>query len=139
VNIDNQVSYQLHYQDKPLLMPSAIELLLAKDHIVSKPLTARKAEIKSIRDSIISPIPEKRKIIRDEYTELTIQFRQPLSLQFRVYNDGVAYRWMSQFKDSIIIEQELAEFNFPAITGLFSAVQKRGDRTFITRVLSLTS
>ena len=77
-------------------------------------LRLKKTETRSGNSIIISPVPEKRRNIPDHYNELTIHFEQPISVVFRVYNDGIAYRFLSSSKDSIIVKEEMATFNFPA-------------------------
>ncbi|HQW93587.1 MAG TPA: glycoside hydrolase family 97 protein, partial [Ferruginibacter sp.] len=65
-----------------------------------------------VDEDIVSPVPEKRKIIPDIYNQLTLKFAQPYSLLFRVYDDGVAYRIVTRFRDSVIIQNEEAVFSF---------------------------
>jgi alpha-glucosidase len=105
--------YSINYENKPLLLPSVINLLLENGIDISGKIDLKKATIRSVNSVIISPVPEKRKSIPDFYNEITIRFK-PFSLVFRVYNDGVAYRFLSHLKDSFIVKQETATFNFPA-------------------------
>jgi alpha-glucosidase len=59
---------------------------------------------------------------------LSIEFKQPFRVEFRVYDDGVAYRILTQFKDSITVKNEIAEFNFPGRpSAYFPQVQKKQD------------
>jgi alpha-glucosidase len=84
--------------------------------------------LKKINGQVISPVPEKRKIIPDVYNLLSITFRQPYKVEFRVYDDGVAYRILTFFKDSIRVKNETAEFSFPGKPfAYFPQVQKRED------------
>ncbi|HTD94456.1 MAG TPA: glycoside hydrolase family 97 N-terminal domain-containing protein, partial [Chitinophagaceae bacterium] len=107
------LSYSITYLDKPLLLPSRIDLRLANGISLSGNLSFKNVSVRSNNTVIISAVPEKRVRIPDQYTELTIRFRQPFSVIFRVYDDGVAYRFASHFKDSIVIENETATFSFP--------------------------
>jgi alpha-glucosidase len=126
VELKGQVSYSIAYENKPILLRSAINLLLGNGVNLSGKIVVQKSNISQKRSVIISPVPEKRKNIPDNYTELTILFAQPISLVFRVYNDGVAYRFLTHSKDSMIVKQEIAEFNFPdAHPVYFSEVTKR--------------
>lgn len=60
------------------------------------------------------------------YNLLSIAFSQPYKVEFRVYDDGVAYRISNLFKDSFIIKNELAEFCFPGkLFAYFPQEQKR--------------
>lgn len=88
----------------------------------------RKSSIKKVDQEIIPPVPEKRKVIRDHYNELTVVFRSKLTLQVRAYDDGFAYRFSSTLKDSIIIEKETAAYSLPPETTFYGPpVTKRED------------
>ncbi len=109
-----KLAYSVLYDNKTILLPSDINLFLLDGTKISGHITLKKTTKRNNNSVIISPVPEKRKNIPDIYNELTIRFRQPFSIVFRVYNDGVAYRFVSHFKDSILVKDELASFNFPA-------------------------
>ena len=107
-----QVNYQLSYDGRPLLEPSVIDLLLTDRPALSKSLAIKSASVQNFAHELRSPVPEKRKIIPDRYRQLSILFSQPYELQFRLYDDGMAYRIITKFKDSITITNEVAGFNF---------------------------
>lgn len=106
------LQYSVKYEGRPLLQPSRIDLLVKGQEGFSGKLDFKDIKIRQVNDLIISPVPEKRKHIPDVYTELTIRFNRPFSIVFRVYDDGVAYRILSHLKDSALIQNEIAEFNF---------------------------
>jgi alpha-glucosidase len=114
VHYKNELSYSIAYQGKIILLPSFIDLQLANGKNLSGDLQVTKKSIRSFNEKIISPVPEKRKEIPNVYNELSLQFKQPFTLLLRVYDDGVAYRIITRFKDSIFIKNEIAEFSFPA-------------------------
>ncbi|KAA2243551.1 glycoside hydrolase family 97 protein [Chitinophaga agrisoli] len=110
IEAGNGLSYAVSYEGQPLLTPSHIGL-----EISDLPVnwSVRGVSTRAVQANILSPVPEKRRQIPDHYNELTIRFRQPISLIFRVYDDGVAYRFVTHIKDSITVNQETAQFNFP--------------------------
>lgn len=114
VEAKENLFYSVSYENKNLLLPSLINLVLENGIDLSGKIDLKKATLRSVNSFIISPVPEKRKNIPDIYNEIIIRFKQPFSLVFRVYNDGVAYRFLSHLKDSIIVKKEIASFNFPA-------------------------
>lgn len=127
ITVTDKVQYEVWYKNDPILLPSPIALQL-KDQPVEIP-KIQKTTATQNRTSIISPVPEKRKNIPDIYNELSIRFRQPLSLQFRLYNDGIAYRWLSHFNNEIVVNNEVAVMNFTANHPVyFSEVVKRNDQ-----------
>jgi alpha-glucosidase len=103
-------------------------MLLANGKNFSFSNSIKSSVLKKEVQQIISPVPEKRTVIPDVYNELSIQFKQPYKIQFRVYDDGVAYRFITQFKDSITIQNEVAEFHFPGSpAAFFPGIHKRDD------------
>ena len=114
IDAKENLFYSIVYENRTVLLPSVINLVLENGIDISGKIDLKKTTARFNSSVIISPVPEKRKNIPDIYNELTIQFKQPFSLVFRVYNDGVAYRFLSHLKDSITIKKETATFNFPA-------------------------
>jgi alpha-glucosidase len=122
-----RLGYSIKYEDKFILQPSEIDLVLNNGQRLSDNLSIRKKSIQSFDETIISPVPEKRKQIADQYNQLTLEFKQAYTLLLRVYNDGIAYRIVTRFKDSIIIKNEVARFGFaPGKKALLPIVQARG-------------
>jgi alpha-glucosidase len=120
-----RLSYAVWYDNNMILRPSVIDLLLGNDMHVGN-VSLKKVKRRFNNAIIQSPVPEKRKFIPDTYNEMVISLNAAFSVIFRVYNDGVAYRFATHFKDSIIVRDELAAFNFPANHRVyFSQVVKR--------------
>ncbi len=121
-----QLMYTVLYDGTPIMEQSAIGLLLKDSPSLSYNNPVRSASIQNIREQIVAPVPEKRRIVPDVYTLLTIEFREPYQVEFRVYDDGVAYRILTRFKDSITVQNEVARFNFPGSASVyFPEVQKK--------------
>jgi alpha-glucosidase len=112
VHYKDKIVYTINYGGETILQRSLIDLVLENGQQLSSDLKLQKKSIASFNEKIISPVPEKRKEITNSYNELALQFKQPYTLLFRVYNDGVAYRIVIRFKDSIIIKNEVALFKF---------------------------
>lgn len=112
VHYSGKLGYTVSYGGKVIVQPSYIDLTLANGHSLSDDPGIIKKSVRLFNEKIISPVPEKRKEIINNYNELSLQFRQPYSLLLRVYDDGVAYRIVTRFKDSVIIKNELISFGF---------------------------
>jgi alpha-glucosidase len=109
---DEGLTYRIFYQRNALLDRSAIDLELNDGNRLSDGLAIASVKRNQVRSAIDVPVPEKRRTIPDQYNQVEIRFRQPYSLVLRVYNDGVAYRIVTHFQDSIVIKNEVALFNF---------------------------
>jgi alpha-glucosidase len=58
-------------------------------------------------DTIIPVVAEKRNIIPDVYNETEVWFKGKYGIRLRAYNDGVAWRFITRFPDSITVNSEL--------------------------------
>ncbi|MEQ8478338.1 glycoside hydrolase family 97 protein [Fulvivirga sp.] len=64
--------------------------------------------------SIIHPVvPHKDAEIKDEYSELSIEFKGGYKLNFRAYNEGVAYQFIDDAKSSRNVVSEQVAMTFP--------------------------
>lgn len=106
------IKWEITYNNDIVLQPSAISLELASGKTLGISSPVKKAINASVNEIITSPVPVKNKTIPDLYNQLQIQFKDNFSISFRAYNDGVAYRFETAFKDSQIIKNETATFNF---------------------------
>jgi alpha-glucosidase len=114
VSLEKKISYSVFYKGKNLISPSIIDMNLLDGRKMSDNLFKPKIQMRTVREMITSPVPEKRKNIPDTYNEISFRFKNNFGIIFRVYDDGVAYRISNILKDSITVQSEIAEFNFPA-------------------------
>ena len=128
ITTGNSLEYAVYFKNHILLTGSVIDMELSDGMVLSHDLSIRKINLKQVKDSIVAPVPEKRRLVRNHYNEMRIEFRQPFSVLFRAYNDGAAYRIISSRKDSIQVMHETARFNFDEnFIAYYPEVQKRND------------
>ncbi len=137
IQTGNQFTYSVFVDDKEIISNAIIDMQVSQvlpkalnmqSQIISlsKDLSVKSTKTKSVHEIIVAQIPVSRKNIPDVYNELTINFKSNFTVIFRAYNDGVAYRITTSFKDSIIIESEIAQFNFTNNAHAFAPIiQKR--------------
>ena len=114
VSIGSIFTYSVSYNNNLLIAPSAIDMILKGGRKLSDKLTESKISTSSNNSIIVSPVPEKRKSIPDIYNEMVVKLPNSFSIIFRVYDDGIAYRIVTTFKDNIQVQNEIAEFSFPS-------------------------
>jgi alpha-glucosidase len=124
VTIGDSVYYSVHFGSTNVLTRSSLALITDKFSAGVK-ANIPKASRRSVKETIVNPIPFKRKIIPDEFNELKLDFKM-YSITFRAYNDGVAYRFSTNVKEQLIIIDEVANFNFATSDTVYiPLVQKR--------------
>lgn len=112
VGIGRQISYEVCYDGHTVLEASPISLTLSDGTVWGSAPRLQRRSIRQVRNQL-SAFAYKKSLVADEYNELSLQFREGFSLDFRVYDDGIAYRFVSRIKESFRIQDETAEFHFP--------------------------
>jgi alpha-glucosidase len=113
VSVDNQITYAVFFRGQELIAPSAVSMTLSDGRVLGRDARVRRANIRSVHETIKPVVPRKEAVIEDIYNLLTFSFRG-YALQFRVYDDGVAYRWEINKEEPYRIMHEEATFVFPA-------------------------
>ncbi|MDR2948612.1 MAG: glycoside hydrolase family 97 protein [Prevotella sp.] len=111
ITVDKSITYSLLHEGEQLIEPSPISMLL--DNGKSFGIDSKVKNIKTTTvDQVIKAYFYKRNEIKDNYNELTVNFKEDFSLIFRAYNEGMAYRFVSTGKEDFIVKNEEATFNF---------------------------
>ena len=113
ISVGAELKYAVFIDNKPVIVPSLIDMQLLSGQQLSAGLKIRSRKIASVNETILSAVPEKRKSIANIYNELAIGFTNKFGVVFRAYDDGVVYRITSKFKGDVLVGKETAVFNFP--------------------------
>ena len=119
IGVGSSLQYRVKYQQRTILDSCVISLQLLNGLQLGSQVKVQKETRRSVNDTIRPIVPEKRALIPEQYEELSLDFQGNYSLHFRVYNDGLAYRFATRFKDSITIQNEVAEVRVPNSSTLY--------------------
>ncbi len=111
ISVTDKISYTVIRNTTELLGPSVINMQLINSELPGKsPVVAnikRNAE-----DNVITPVIKvKSETIKEDYNELIINFKKDYSLVFRAYNEGIAYRFETRFKNDLTVLNETVQIN----------------------------
>lgn len=112
VDLADKIRYNVSFKSKPIITPSSISMELNNGKFLGhNPVLSNKKTI-AVNTIINNVINGRRKSIKDEYNETRINLKGNYSIVFRVYNEGLAYRFITNLPGKIIIKNEEASFNF---------------------------
>jgi alpha-glucosidase len=135
VTVGTGIKWSATCEGREIINNSKIAMILANGKILGENEKVKKAAISQLNDIIRPVVSNKKSVITDNCNILTISFNSGFSLQFRAYNDGVAYRFETSLKEDIIIKNEISEFDFPAGSHswypLETSFMSHNERTFI--------
>lgn len=113
INVDKWISWSVLRGQEILIKPGQISLTLSDGRILGHKPILLKSTAQSVDQVITAIVPVRNKIIPERYNELKLQMKSGYTVEFRAYNDGVAYRFVTQLgKELIEINDEGVNFNF---------------------------
>jgi len=125
IELKDRIYYSLIVEERQVITPSAIGMMLSNDRILGQNPVARKNRSRNV-DNLLKPLYGERNKIRDNFNELIITFKGNFTLTTRLYNEGFAYRFAYSKKEDLIVNDELANFNFAGDYQVWAAHQRTG-------------
>ena len=112
IKADGKITYSLSLDGKTILAPSEIAMTLEDGTVFGKG-KVKKAYFWETADKGIPAVAYKKAAVDDVYNGLAINFKG-YSVEFRAYDNAVAYRFVSTAKKgSFNVKEEKTEFAFP--------------------------
>jgi alpha-glucosidase len=87
--------------------------LVAEDGLLTG-MEVEKTSTQAVNEVVIPHVKEKSASLPDNYEELTIEFASYKAIIFRIYNEGLAYRFATRANDSLTILKENLSIRFHA-------------------------
>jgi alpha-glucosidase len=111
INTKDQIVYSVTYKGKPVLSPSAISLTLDNGKILGHGDVLSHRSLRTVNEDV-KPLYGMASSYNDNFNELRLRFKNNFSLLFRVYNNGVAYRFVTSFPGKIKVKEEQITYQF---------------------------
>jgi len=111
VNLKEKIYYSVSFKNENVLAFSPLTLSIDQSVLGANPQVLSVNEDKV--DNTIQTVWGSRSQIRDNYNQLTINFEGSFSVEFRAYNNGVAYRFVTRLKEKqVTVKNEEVAFRF---------------------------
>lgn len=112
IELSDSIRYSVSFKSKIILVPSVLSMELMNGGVLGYHPVLVNYKSNSKKSVINDVINGRRSSIIDEYSETTINLKGNYSIVFRVYNEGMAFRFATNLPGVIIIKNEEACFNF---------------------------
>lgn len=114
VNVETgaTTTYSVTFNGKTILNPSPLSMTFDNGVVIGHNMKVKDVQHRT-EDQMLTPVVrQKSDKIRDHYNEMVLNADQ-YKLYFRVYNDGLAYRFHTDFADSLKVISEEVDYCFP--------------------------
>lgn len=114
VNVETgtNTTYSVTFNGKVILNPSPISMTFDNGTVIGRNMEVKNVE-RFTQNQVLKPVVrQKSEQIIDHYNEMVLDADR-YKLYFRVYNDGLAYRFHTDFPDSLKVLNEEVTYCFP--------------------------
>ena len=108
---DDFLKYSVNHENTVIINDSPIFMELSDGKVLGAAPIIRSLKNESIKETIKADF-YKKEYVENNYNELTLNFKGYYSIQFRAYDDGIAYRFCTKFPKPIIVINENITYNF---------------------------
>jgi len=112
IEAGKKLSWTATLKGQTVIAPSAVSLSLQGGELLGSDIRLVSVKSESV-DQRIPTFHYKKDSITDQYNQLTLTCKGNYGIIFRVYDNGVAYRFFTTRKGELVIQDEAANFNFP--------------------------
>jgi len=113
VNIGDTITYSVANRDGVLLENNTAALKLRSGVLGEKP-KLKKTTPGAVNSAIKPVVPFKTSTVVNKYNSLVLDFDDDYSIEFRAFDDGFAYRFITRKLDKVDVLDETIRINFPA-------------------------
>lgn len=108
LSVSDSVYYSLNVDQKVVMSPSAIALDVEGKNKWKVVKTSRLEHNK-----VLHPVVwQKSREVSEIYNLIRLDFNNGLSLEWKAFDNGVSWRWVSKLKGDFLVRSETAKFNF---------------------------
>lgn len=112
LDFSNTINYKVSYNDEILLDDCSLQLDLQHESLGKNPkVISMKRE--KVSEVITPHVPLKFSQVKNEYNKLLVNFRGGYSVEFRAFDDGIAYRFITNKKEDAVVLDEHFSIGFP--------------------------
>ncbi len=110
IAVGDSICFSVLQDQHPLLGPSEIGIHIKG--LEAPEWKTRRTQRKSVNNTVYPVVREKAAQFKEQYNELICHLQQDISLCFRAYDQGIAWRWISGKRDSLTIVNEMVKLAF---------------------------
>jgi alpha-glucosidase len=109
---EKKLTYSLKVEGKPIFKDSSASLLVSKDAKTTVAKRIVNVKRNTVERTLLPHVRQKSKEIAEHYNEITLAFDNQQSISFRMFDQGMAYRFSTQEMGRIEVNSEHAQINF---------------------------
>ncbi len=111
INIGDKLTYDISLAGEKVIEPSALNITLSDGTCWGDKARLVSSAEKHVDETVASPF-YRAATLHDNYNVLTLRFRGGWNIEFRAYNDAIAYRYVTTTKKTLYVKDETVSYRF---------------------------
>ena len=111
-NFTKETCFNIVFKGQKVVEKICVDLTLSDGRAFGSSPKVASTKSEKFNQTIEVPVPNKDRIIKSDFNQLTIFFQKKYNLIIRAYNDGFAYRFIDNKNNSKNVIDEKLEFHF---------------------------
>ena len=112
LNLSDKIYYSIDYNGDVLLKDNSLQLTL-RNQVLGQNPKLRRQKRTSVDEQLTPIVPLKYSKVNNRYNQLLLTFKD-YSVEFRAFDDGIAYRFITSQKGDVEVMNEEFAINFPS-------------------------
>ena len=117
ISVDSQIKWSATVGNQSIFTNNSLSLDLGTTVLGSNPKVVS-AKSSSVNETVQTVVAVKSKTIQNAYNQLILNFKTDYAVSFRVFDNGIAYRFETNRKDEITVKNEEVGLNFSGDYGV---------------------
>lgn len=113
VSLKDKIYYSVLFNNDILLKDCHLQLELGNGEVIGSNPKLAGTKRNKVSEVIKPYVPLKFSTVKNEYNTLLLNFRDSFSVEFRAFDDGVAYRFITDKSGELEVVREDFAINFP--------------------------
>ena len=118
VSVDRDIRWKVSRDGQTVILPSEMALVLDDGTILGASPRVKSAKTASVDMTFPTPVYHKSEI-HDRYNRLVLKMAGDYSVEYRAYDAGAAYRFITSRKGGMTVKDECVNFRFDKDYGTF--------------------
>ncbi|MBW8327462.1 MAG: glycoside hydrolase family 97 protein [Prolixibacteraceae bacterium] len=139
VSVDTQIKWSAAVSDQSVFTNNTLSLDLGTSVLGTNPKVIS-AKTTSVNETVPTVVAVKSKTIQNTYNQLNLNFKPNYTVSFRVFDNGIAYRFETSLKEDITVKHEEVSLNFAGDYGVLfpeeETVYSHYERSYLDQKIS---
>lgn len=111
IEISEKITWSVLHGKDLILAPSSVSMTLDQNEVLGKNDLLLNSKREKVKQTFESPF-YKKSTVKNQYNLLVLNFKNDFSIEYRAFDDGVAYRFITKKKKNITVKAEEVSLNF---------------------------